>query len=91
MAKTKTTTTKTQATKIFVATRVKAYGCSGEDPEVKVLKVGSREECLVACRKERDAISKFIGETMEGSAKEGWRGVDADEDAVHIIEIHQAK
>ena len=88
MAKTKPTTTKTQTTKIFVATKVKAYGCSGEDPEVNVLKVGTREDCLTACRKARDSISKFIGEPMEGSAREGWRGVDADEDAVYIVELH---
>ena len=88
MAKRTPTTTKTQATKIFVATRVKAYGCSGEDPEVKVLKVGTREACLAACRKACDSISKFIGEPMEGSAKDGWSGVDADEDAIYIVEIH---
>ena len=82
------TTTKTQATTIFVAIKVKAYGCSGEDPEVTVLKVGTREACLVACQKARDSISKFIGVTMEGSAREGWYGVDADEDTAYIVELH---
>lgn len=85
------TETDTFTVELWVATRTKAYGCSGEDPETTVLTVGTHEQCLKAAD---EAISELYGGTItegdDGDAESGWRGVDGDNDVVYTVQLHKA-
>jgi hypothetical protein len=76
--------------KVFVATKVKAYGCSGEDPEVTILCVGTKAQCVKAAEAEIESLTGFINGDSDGDAESGWTGVDADEDTVYVVEVHEA-
>ena len=82
------TEVQTFSTDVWVATKTKAYGCTGEDPTTVVLQVGSRDECLKRAMAAVDDLRSWINGEVEGNADEGWRGVDSEEDAVYIIELH---
>ena len=85
------TETDTCTVEVWVATRTKAYGCSGEDPETTVLAVGTHEQCLKAADA---AISELYGGTItegdDGDAESGWRAVDGDNDVVYTVQLHKA-
>lgn len=85
------TETDTFTVEVWVATRTKAYGCSGEDPETTVLAVGTRDQCVKAAD---DAIAELYGGTItegeDGDAEHGWRGVDGDNDVVYTVQLHKA-
>ena len=85
------TETDTFTVEVWVATRTKAYGCSGEDPETTVLAVGTHKQCLKAAD---DAIAELYGGTItegeDGDAERGWRGVDGDNDVVYTVQLHKA-
>ena len=85
------TETDTFTVEVWVATRTKAYGCSGEDPETTVLAVGTHKQCIKAAD---DAIAELydgtITEGEDGDAESGWRGVDGDNDVVYTVQLHKA-
>ncbi len=74
---------------IYVATQVKTYGCTGEDPETRILCVGTHSDCVKAAETAGESLARFIGEPLEGDEKHGWRGVDDDENAAYFVEIHE--
>jgi len=82
------TEVETFRTDVWVVTKTKAYGCTGEDPMTVVIRVGSRDECLKYALAEVDVVRSCIDGEVEGDAEEGWRGVDSEEDAVYIIKLH---
>ena len=82
------TETDTFTVDVWVATKVKAYGCSGEDPETTVLAVGSQRKCQAAAALEVESLESFINGEVEGDAEHGWRGVDADTDVVYMVQLH---
>jgi hypothetical protein len=71
---------------IFVLTKTKAYGCTGEDPETTILRVGDRSSC------EREM--NFLAEKSHYDVH--WHGdtvrwVDDDEDSITVLEIHKSE
>lgn len=85
------TETDTFTVEVWVATRTKAYGGTGEDPETTVLAVGTRDQCLVAAQAEVVRLMPTV--TFAGDAgvetEGGWRGVDGEEDAVYRVQLHK--
>ena len=85
------TETDTFMVDVWVATKVKAYRFTYEDPETTVLAVGTHEQCLKAADA---AISELYGGTItegdDGDAESGWRGVDGDHDVVYTVQLHKA-
>jgi hypothetical protein len=86
------TETDTFTVEVWVATRTKAYGCSGEDPETTVLAVGTRDQCLVEAQAEvvrlMPTVTQFGDEGVE--TEDGWRGVDGENDVVYTVQLHKA-
>ncbi len=86
------TETDTFTVEVWVATRTKAYGCSGEDPETTVLAVGTRDQCLVEAQAEVVRLMPTV--TFAGDegveTEDGWRGVDGEEDVVYRVQLHKA-
>lgn len=86
------TETDTFTVEVWVATRTKAYCCSGEDPETTVLAVGTRDQCLVAAQAEvvslMPTVTQFGDDGVE--TEDGWRGVDGDNDVVYTVQLHKA-
>ena len=85
------TETDTFMVDVWVATKVKAYRFTYEDPETTVLAVGTHKQCLKAAD---DAIAELYGGTItegeDGDAESGWRGVDGDHDVVYTVQLHKA-
>ena len=77
---------------VWVATKVKAYGGYGEDPETTVLAVGTRDQCLVAAQAEVVRLMPTVTDASDEGVEteDGWRGVDGDEDAVYRVQLHKA-
>ena len=76
--------------KVFVATKVKDYGCTGEEAEVTILCVGTKAQCVKAAEAEIAELSGFINGDSDGDAESGWTGVDADTDVLYKVELHEA-
>ena len=70
----------------FVLTKTKAYGCTGEDPETSVLRVGDKSRCMIEMNYQAETSGYDVywdGDTA--------RWVDDDTDTVTILEIHKVK
>lgn len=71
---------------VCVLTKTKAYGCTGDDPETSVLRVGDRSRCM--CEMNYQAEKSGYDVHWDGDTA---RWVDDDQDAVIVLEIHKVE
>ena len=70
----------------YILTKTKAYGCTGEDPETSIAKVGTKQDCIDTMHEIGDECGYEV-DYDDNTA----RWVDPDMDTVTVLEIHKVQ